>query len=131
MTLRRKLAVASTALILGIGTTGVAVAQESHSGHGMGGTAMSKGASEPATKGYIDAMDKMHETMGGIEYTGAPDVDFALGMIPHHQAAIDMARVQLEYGKDPEIRKLSQDIIKAQEAEIKQLQDWLAAHKDK
>jgi len=131
MILQRKLAVASAALLLGIGGMGAVRAQENHSGHDMGGMAMSKAASEPATKGYIDAMDKMHETMGGIEYTGDPDVDFALGMIPHHQAAIDMAKAQLEYGKDPEIRKLSEDIVKAQEGEIKQLQDWLAAHKAK
>jgi uncharacterized protein (DUF305 family) len=52
-------------------------------------------------------------------------------MIPHHQAAIDMAKVQLEHGKDPEIRKLSEEIIKAQESEIKQLEAWLAAHQPK
>ncbi|WP_019171885.1 CopM family metallochaperone [Pseudaminobacter salicylatoxidans] len=131
MTLQRKLAVATAALILGVGSTGVAMAQESHSGHDMSGMSMSKEASSPAAKGYTEAMDKMHEAMGKAEYTGDPDVDFAIGMIPHHQAAIDMARVQLEYGKDPEIRKLSEEIIKAQEAEIGQLQDWLAAHKAK
>ena len=131
MTFHRKLAAVSAALFLGAGVAGVAMAQETHSGHDMGAMAMSEGASAPAAKGYIEAMDKMHETMGTIEYTGDLDVDFALGMIPHHQAAIDMARVQLEHGKDPEIRKLSEDIIKAQEGEIKQLNEWLAAHKVK
>ena len=129
MSVHRKLAAVSAALFFGLGVSGVALAQESHSGHDMSAMATSEGASSaPATKGYTEAMDKMHETMGKIEYTGDPDVDFALGMIPHHQAAIDMARVQLEYGKDPEIRKLSEDVIKAQEAEIKQLNEWLAAH---
>ena len=131
MSVHRKLAAFSAALFLGLGVAGVALAQETHGGHDMSGMATSEGASAPAAKGYTEAMDRMHETMGKIEYTGDPDVDFALGMIPHHQAAIDMARVQLEYGKAPEIRKLSEDIIKAQEAEIKQLNEWVAAHKPK
>ena len=49
---------------------------------------------------------KMHKDMA-IAYTGDSDIDFVRGMIPHHQAAIDMARIQLEYGKDAEIRKLA------------------------
>jgi uncharacterized protein (DUF305 family) len=128
MTSRRKLVTLSAALLLGAGIAGAALAQNDHSGHNMSGMAATAGAESPAAKGYIKAMDTMHEAMGKIEYTGDPDIDFARGMIPHHQAAIDMAKVQLEFGKDPEIRKLSEDIIKAQEGEIKQLNEWLAAH---
>ncbi|MDP3262430.1 MAG: DUF305 domain-containing protein, partial [Tabrizicola sp.] len=53
-------------------------------------------------------------------------IDFARGMIPHHQAAIDMAKIQLEFGKDPEMRKLAEAIIAAQESEIATLKAFLA-----
>ena len=74
---------------------------------------------------YADAMDKMHKDMA-IVPTGDADIDFARGMIPHHQGAIDMAKIVLEKGKDAEIRKLAEDIIGAQEKEIAFLKEWLA-----
>lgn len=78
---------------------------------------------------YADVMKKMHEGMMSVKSTGDADVDFVQGMIPHHQGAIDMAKVVLEKGKDPEIKKLAEGIVKAQESEIKLMNDWLAAHK--
>jgi len=73
---------------------------------------------------YAAAMDKMHKSMM-IEGTGDADVDFMRSMIPHHQGAIDMAKIALKKGKDPAVRKLAQEIIKAQEGEISLMQNWL------
>ena len=108
---------------------GVALAQHaghgSHAGHGAPAAAAT---ASPATAGYRAANDKMHKDMD-IAFTGDADADFLRGMIPHHQGAIDMARVVLAHGKDPKVRKLAEDVIRAQEAEIKMMQEWLAAKK--
>jgi uncharacterized protein (DUF305 family) len=82
-------------------------------------------ANDPATVASAAAMDKMMADMM-VPYTGDPDIDFARGMIPHHQAAIDMAKIQLEFGRDPEMRKLAEAIIAAQESEIATLKAFLA-----
>ena len=70
-------------------------------------------------------MDKMHMAMGAIERSGNSDVDFVKLMLPHHQAAIDMAKTQLLYGKDPQMRRLAQEIITDQQSEIELMQRWL------
>ena len=88
---------------------------------------MGMGAQSPATTGYEAAMKKMHKGMA-IKYTGNADVDFVRGMIPHHQGAIDMAKVELQYGHDPALRRLARSIIDAQEKEIALMRKWQASH---
>ena len=76
-------------------------------------------------------MKKMDHDMAAAAMTGDPDHDFAAMMIPHHQGAIDMAQVELKYGKDPTLRALCQRIIVAQKKEIALMNKWLADHPDK
>ena len=83
------------------------------------------GDTSDASKAFADVNMKMHKDMT-MEFTGNPDVDFAQGMIPHHQGAIGMANVVLKYGKDPEMKKLAEEIIKAQDTEIAVMKAWLA-----
>ncbi len=66
----------------------------------------------------MESMKKMDRDMMAAPMTGDPDHDFAAMMIPHHQGAIDMAKVELIYGKDPVLRRLAQEIIVTQEQEI-------------
>ena len=76
-----------------------------------------------ATAGYKSAMMKMMQTMP--KFSGDADVDFMKQMRGHHQAAIDMAKVELANGKDAETKALARKIISAQEKEIKAIDAWL------
>lgn len=74
--------------------------------------------------GYQRTNDRMMRDMQ-IGPSGDTDRDFVLGMIPHHEAAIDMARILLQYSDNAELRALAQDIIREQEEEVHSMQAWL------
>ena len=80
---------------------------------------------DPNWSELITSMDKMHMAMAAVVRSGNSDVDFVRFMLPHHQAAIDMAKTQLLYGKDPQMRRLAQEIITDQQLEIELMQLWL------
>ena len=73
----------------------------------------------------IKSMEMMHSAMTAVEPSGNNDADFVKLMLPHHLAAVDMARTELLYGGDPQMRRLAQEIIADQESEIQLMQLWL------
>lgn len=95
-----------------------------------GGIAMPNGQNTSANhQEMIAAMEKMNQTMmAPSAMTGDPDRDFVAMMTPHHQGAIDMARIYLRDGKDPAIRSMAQKVITDQEREIGEFRAWQAKH---
>ena len=91
----------------------------------MSTDARSTDASMTHIMAYMDIMNKMHQAMSaGVQAKNA-DVGFAKGMIPHHEGAIAMAKVELQYGKDAEMKALAQKIVDTQQSEISVMQNWL------
>ncbi|MBT2785616.1 MULTISPECIES: DUF305 domain-containing protein [unclassified Halomonas] len=107
-----------------VATPVIAQENDHHGSHGEHSAAAESHVDNPAVAAYQAASDRMHEDMA-MAFTGNPDVDFAQGMIPHHEGAIAMAEVVLEYGEDEQIRQLAEEIIAAQESEIAFLKGWL------
>ena len=85
------------------------------------------GVSTPESKWseLVGSMHVMHAAMASVRPSGDNDADFVKLMLPHHQAAIDMAKTQLAYGQDPQMRRLAQEIITDQQSEIELMQLWL------
>ena len=83
---------------------------------------------EPWAEENMAAMTKMQEAMTSIPPVGNEDQAFVRGMLPHHQGAVDMAKVELAYGHDPKMRRLARAIVNSQEDQIGIMQAWLKAH---
>jgi uncharacterized protein (DUF305 family) len=97
-----------------------------HSGHAHAGPGARDrtGPQAPAVREFKAAHDTMMRNMA-VPYTGDPDADFRIQMIPHHQGAIDMAQVAMRHAKDPWTRQLAEGVIVEQQREIAEMQAWL------
>ena len=82
-------------------------------------------ADAPYWEGLMESMTRMHSAMSSTRPSADADTDFVALMLPHHQAAIDMAKTQILHGKDPRMRRLAQEIITDQQLEIELMQRWL------
>jgi uncharacterized protein (DUF305 family) len=104
----------------------LAWAQGAHGGHSGHSTPAqtAQTPSAPSTQGYRQANETMHRNMD-ITFSGDSDVDFVRSMIPHHQGAIDMAKVALQHTSDEQIRKWATEVIREQEREIAEMETWL------
>ena len=106
----------------------VAMAPAAAQTHDHGHAAHAPAATSPSNEEFAAANATMHRDMA-IPLTGDADRDFVESMIPHHQGAVDMARILLRHGRDPALKKIAEEIIAAQEREIAMFRDWLAARK--
>jgi len=105
-----------------------AVPMPSSSAEAQSAPAGGQGATGDSTAAFKSADERMMKAMQGSAYTGHADEDFVSHMIPHHQGAVDMAQVELKYGKDPQLKRLAQNIVTSQRKEIQFMKTWQAKH---
>jgi uncharacterized protein (DUF305 family) len=116
---------AALAVLLALGAAAASPALAQHAGHGTPAAA----PASPVAGEFQAANEAMHRSMGAVRLTGDADRDFAASMIPHHEGAIAMARLQLRHGKDPAMRRMAEEIVAAQEKEIAALRAFLATRR--
>jgi uncharacterized protein (DUF305 family) len=91
-------------------------AVEPHTHSGMSRAALSEAEAQFLAANEV-AMNKMMAAMT-VAPTGDIDRDFVAMMVPHHQGAIDMAKILLRHGKNEQLKRLAQEIIVTQQQEI-------------
>jgi Domain of unknown function (DUF305) len=121
----RQAVVIFLAVLTFIAVKGALVAVQTGITRVHGPPAIGAEADDPYWSGLVGSMMKMHDEMSAIERTGNTDADFVRLMLPHHHAAVDMARAQLLHGKDYQMRRLAQEILSNQQLEIELMQRWL------
>jgi uncharacterized protein (DUF305 family) len=82
----------------------------------------------PAKDAFRMKNDQMMTAMNGVRLTGDADKDFVNMMIPHHEGAVDMAKIELQYGKDPQLKQMAQSIVDGQGKEIGMMKTWQSQH---
>lgn len=92
----------------------------------LGLVAGASGAPGDFARAMHESMARMMAGMERAGMSGDPDRDFLAMMIPHHQGAVDMARLELLHGRDPLVRRLAEEIIASQTAEIEAMRARLA-----
>src|SRR5262245_57561013 len=112
--------IVTLSLMLVASITGIALAQSHH--HDDANSGRTNSADSTFAVQMMQAMDRMDSAMMAAKPKNDPDRDFAAMMIPHHQGAIDMAKVELIYGRDPVLRRLAEGIIVEQQQEIELMQ---------
>lgn len=115
--------VATAALSLGVG-----LAQAQGTAAKMPAMSASAGAMEHGSDALSKSMMSGMKQMQDINASGNTDKDFAMMMTMHHQKAVDMAQIQLEHGKSPELKTMAKKIIAAQKKEIAQFDRWMKTH---
>ena len=119
---RRPAALSALTICLAAGLVGPAAAQQ------MQMPPRGAPADNPADKAFIAAMHDMMAGMDRAMPTGNTDRDFVAMMLPHHQAAVDMAKAELQYGHDPDLKGLAQAIVTDQDREIALMKAWEDRH---
>ncbi|MEL7048759.1 MAG: DUF305 domain-containing protein [Pseudomonadota bacterium] len=101
-----------------------------HGGHTGHPTAKTKSGEKlsAVSAAYDKVMQRMHNDMA-IAYTNTLEIDFVRGMIPHHQGAIDQAKILRDHSQNLRIRRLAAGIIASQTREIRFMEQWLNDNK--
>lgn len=93
---------------------------------GGGMAAQPKGDRGPSSQALNGIIARMNQDMA-LPFSGKTDADFVKRLIAHHQAAVDMAKVELAFGKDADVKKVAEGVIKSNEDDIAKMQEWLKA----
>ena len=97
-----------------------------HSAHQAAGGGKGGGLKTGFEAEMNTGMARMMNDMHSPGYTGKPDTDFLAMMIPHHEGAVEMARLVLIHGRDPMVRQLAEDIIASQTVEVAAMRGRMA-----
>ena len=118
------LAIAASALSMSSGFSHAQGGAASHADMSKSPAGMPGKGSEAMHRSMMNGMQKMNS----MKPTGDTDNDFAMMMKMHHQQALDMAQLELDQGKSPEMKAMAKKIIAAQKKEIAEFDQWMKKH---